>query len=193
MSGKIKLIVFVAIFAAVVAGAVYLYDYLGRQAEEPPASAQTTAASGVDTTTRPENAVLATDFSVEDSSGNDVKLSDMLGKPVVLNFWASWCPPCKKELPDFEKLYTETGGDVVFMMINLTDGSRETKQIAADFISELEYTFPVYYDVDIDAARKYVGQYIPMTYFIDKEGYAVAAKQGQIDEATLRKGIDMIK
>ena len=136
--------------------------------------------------------VKAPDFTVYDESGNEVKLSDFLGKPVVLNFWASWCGPCKREMPDFEETYQQLGSDVQFLMINLTDGNGETVESAASFIKEQGYTFPVFYDTASSAANTYGVYSIPTTYFIDAEGYAVAQATGAIDAGTLQKGIDLI-
>ena len=68
----------------------------------------------------------APDFTVLDKDGNTVRLSEKFGKPIVINFWATWCPPCKQELPDFDKLCKEYGDRIVFMMVNLTDGYRDT-------------------------------------------------------------------
>lgn len=76
--------------------------------------------------TEDPNKNTAPDFPVLDADGNIVRLSDMFGKPVVINFWATWCPPCKRELPDFDRLCREYGDRVVFMMVNLTDGRRDT-------------------------------------------------------------------
>lgn len=76
--------------------------------------------------TEDPNKNTAPDFPVLDADGNIVRLSDMFGKPVVINFWATWCPPCKRELPDFYRLCREYGDRVVFMMVNLTDGRRDT-------------------------------------------------------------------
>lgn len=81
-----------------------------------------------------------------DADGNTVRLSDMFGKPVVINFWATWCPPCKRELPDFDRLCREYGDRVVFMMVNLTDGRRDTVDGTKKFVSEKGYTFPVYFE-----------------------------------------------
>ncbi len=134
----------------------------------------------------------APDFTVYDSQGNEVSLSDFLGKPVVLNFWASWCGPCKREMPDFESIYQELGEDVEFMMVNVTDGSRETRDSAAEFIAGEGYTFPVYYDSQLEAATAYGVYSIPSTYFIDAEGYAVARASGALSADTLQAGIDMI-
>jgi len=135
---------------------------------------------------------LAPDFTVYDADGNEVHLSDFIGKPVVLNFWASWCGPCKSEMPDFDEKYKELGEDIHFLMVNLTDGSRETVKAASAFIDGKGYTFPVLFDKDSDAATTYGIYSIPTTIFIDAKGYAIAQATGAIDADTLQRGIDMI-
>ena len=134
----------------------------------------------------------APDFTVYDKNGKPVKLSDMKGTPVVLNFWASWCPPCKAEMPEFDEIAKEYEGKVAFMMVNLTDGVQETQEKAQAFIDSMGYTFPVYFDKDSDAAYKYGIQSIPTTIFIDANGNLVAGATGAIDGDTLRRGISMI-
>ena len=136
--------------------------------------------------------VKAPDFTAYDLDGNEVHLYDYLGKPIVLNFWASWCGPCQMEMPEFQDKYLELGERVQFLMVNMTDGMRETLQIASDFIEENGYTFPVFYDTASDAANTYGVYSLPTTYFIDGEGYAVAQATGAIDAETLQRGIDMI-
>ena len=132
------------------------------------------------------------DFTVLDGEGKEVRLSDFFGKPIVLNFWASWCPPCKAELPDFEDAYKKYDGEVVFLMVNLTDNQMETVEVAKDFIKTHGYTFPVYYDVNYQAATVYGIRSIPQTYFINAEGEAVASATGMISAAQLEQGIGMI-
>lgn len=141
--------------------------------------------------TEPEKA-MAPDFTVYDLEGNEVHLSDYVGKPIVLNFWASWCGPCQMEMPDFNEKYLKLGEEVHFLMVNMTDGSRETVDTASAFIEKQGYSFPVFYDKDSDAAATYGVYSLPTTYFIDAEGYAVAQAAGAIDAATLQRGIDMV-
>ena len=116
----------------------------------------------------------------------------MKGTPVVLNFWASWCPPCKAEMPEFDEIAKEYADKVAFMMVNLTDGVQETQEKAQAFIDSMGYTFPVYFDKDSDAAYKYGIQSIPTTIFIDANGNLIAGATGAIDGETLRYGISMI-
>lgn len=137
--------------------------------------------------------ISAPDFTVFDANGKKVKLSDFQGKPVVLNFWASWCPPCKGEMPHFNAQYQNAGNDVVFLMIDLTDGERETQTKAENYVKEQGFEFPVYFDSEQQAANIYGISSIPDTFFIDQDGYIVRAYQGAIDEKTLAAGIELIK
>lgn len=142
--------------------------------------------------TNDSSEIPAPDFTVYDIDGDAVSLSDFIGKPVIINFWASWCGPCKMEMPEFEEKYEELGGDIQFLMVNLTDGNRETRETAISYIEESGYTFPVYFDTDQDAAYTYGVYSIPSTYFIGADGSAVAMAQGAIDGSVLDQGISMI-
>ena len=136
----------------------------------------------------------APDFSMRDAEGVSVNLSDFFlnGKPVILNFWASWCPPCKEEMPVFDKLFLELGDSVQFIMLDLTDGQRETQDIGAKFIKEQGYSFPVYFDIDQEGAIAYGIRYIPTTVFINVDGNIAAGAQSALNEEVLRKGIGLI-
>lgn len=146
-----------------------------------------------DSTSSQENQTqTAPDFTVYDFEGNQVKLSDYFGKPIIINFWASWCGPCQMEMPDFDAAYANYKNDIEFLMINMTDGSRETVEIASSFINEKGYSFPVYYDNDYNATITYSVTSLPTTYFLNSNGELAAHAKGAIDAATLQKGIDMI-
>ena len=198
MNNKIKLIVGILVFALVIGGAYVAYDKLSGEyqsntlATNAPAITNPEAPTQAETT-QPQQRMMAPDFTVYDTDGNAVRLSDYFGKPIVLNFWASWCPPCQSEMPEFNEIYLEKGDEYHFLMVNLTDNSRETVESAKTFIYSTGYEFPVYFDKDIDAASKYNTYSIPVTYFIDKDGYLTVYAQGAINRETLLKGMNMIK
>ncbi|MBR5598284.1 MAG: TlpA family protein disulfide reductase [Lachnospiraceae bacterium] len=134
----------------------------------------------------------APDFTVYDLEGNEVHLKDFFGKPIIVNFWASWCGPCKMEMPDFHTAYLDYKDEITFLMVNMTDGSRETVEIASSFINNSDYTFPVYFDTAYNAAITYSVSSLPTTYFLNEKGELIAHAKGAIDANTLQKGIDMI-
>ena len=196
MERKKALLIILLVFVVTLVVATVLYRQLGQtvatdqlEVQTPPATQE---AEETEAQTEPEK-MKAPDFTVYDADGNEVHLTDFVGKPIVLNFWASWCGPCKMEMPDFNEKYLELGEEVQFLMINMTDGSRETVAIASEFIKESGYSFPVFYDTKMDAANTYGAYSLPMTFFIDAEGYPVARATGAIDAETLMRGIDMIR
>ncbi len=200
MSKKKNIIILVLVFVLLIGGASVLYTQLSKddapdglliQGDQNKNDNESqNDKSGTNDTKR--QLTKAPDFTVYDGSGNKVNLSDYIGKPIVLNFWASWCGPCQSEMPDFHEKYLEVGDEIHFLMVNMT-GGRETLSSAKSFISEKRYTFPVFYDTDSDAAMTYNVYSLPTTYFIDAEGHLVAQATGAISADTLQRGIDMIK
>lgn len=197
MEKKAKTILLIGAFALFIGIAVFAYSRLSQRV--PPQNnmivAQTQNEGEVSQTGQDEEKekTKAPDFTVLDADGNSVKLSDLFGKPIVLNFWASWCSPCKGEMPEFNQVYGEVGKDITFMMVNLVDGQRETKETGAQYIEDQDFSFPVYFDTEQDAANAYGIVSIPTTIFIDKDGYIVTGAEGSIDAKILREGIDLIK
>lgn len=148
-----------------------------------------TPAASVEVAPEEAEPVLAPDFTVYDAEGNEVRLSDFAGKPVVLNFWASWCGPCKSELPAFENVWQEFGGDIEFLMVNLTDGVSETVDGVSKFVSKNGFTFPVYFDTAQNAAYTYGVTSIPATALVNADGEIVAAQVGAVSEDSLRNAV----
>ena len=193
---KRVLLIIILALALVLGGAGLLYRQLsaGYTPEQLSLAAgeQVPAASSPAPGEGAEDSQTAPDFTVYDAEGNAEKLSDYFGKPIVLNFWASWCGPCRSEMPDFNVAYENLGDQVQFLMVNMTDGSRETVETAVKFIDDMGYSFPVLYDQDMDAASVYGVYSIPSTYFIAADGTAAAKATGAIDADTLQKGLDLI-
>ena len=128
-------------------------------------SGQDAAPSGQD-----EESAAAPDFAMLNADGETVRLSDFQGTPVVMNFWATWCPPCRQELPHFDEAYAEYGDRVAFLMVDLTDGKQETVEGVQAFMAEQGYIFPVCYDTEMEGAYAYGVNAIPTTYFINADG-----------------------
>lgn len=117
-------------------------------------------------------------FTLIDLEGNEVSLSDYQGKKVFLNFWATWCPPCKGEMPDMEVLHNEIDeSEVVILAINLGDEERLIKR----FIEGEEFTFKVLQDRENAVAAQYMISSIPISYLIDENGEIVKKVVGAMN------------
>lgn len=107
------------------------------------------------------------DFTLTDLEGKSVKLSDLKGKKVLLNFWATWCPPCQAEMPDMEKFYAETKDtDLVILAVNIG----EDRETAKSFMEKSGYSFRVLLDTGSEVAALYNIRAIPTSYFINSDG-----------------------
>jgi cytochrome c-type biogenesis protein len=141
----------------------------------------------------------AIDFTLTDQYGNSHTLSDYKGKVVFLNFWATWCPPCRQEMPDIEKLYKDFNfnqDEVIILGVasprsDLNTYTREgTKEEVIDFINENDYTFPILFDETGDVFFDYYVQSLPTTYFINEEGNIYGYYPGMMTESIMRRAIE---
>ena len=199
MKKEFKLILLLLSLVIIIGAAFLLYDrYADSALGDNLAVTESTVSkeeynSNSESDATSEDVPLAPDFTVYDINGNKIKLSDFIGKKVIVNFWASWCGPCKNEMPDFQKAYEAYGDDIVFMMVNMTDGTSETIKSATKFIENAGYSFPVYFDTEESALYAYYVYSIPATYFINSDGTLAAYARGMINEKALETGIDMLK
>ncbi|MEG1930594.1 MAG: TlpA disulfide reductase family protein [Anaerovorax sp.] len=159
--------------------AFFIYQSLGKS-YDPPSLA-------------PEETAAATDFSVMDSQGERVQLSDFYGKPIIVNLWATWCPYCREEMPMLEEKYKQYGEDIVFLMIDIADGKQETVEIAKAYIEDNGFTFPVYFDTDLEAIYAYnPSGTLPFTFFIDKSGTLSSYQPGKLSKEALDRTIESL-
>ncbi|MBU8731635.1 TlpA disulfide reductase family protein [Cytobacillus sp. FSL W8-0315] len=136
-----------------------------------------------------EKGNLAPDFELTDMEGNPVKLSDYRGKAVLLNFWASWCPPCRAEMPHMEKLYNKYKDENFdILAVNLTNTEKNSGD-AEKFVKELGLTFTIPMDVKGEAGSDYNIMAYPTSYFIDSDGVIREKVLGALNEEYMEKEI----
>jgi peroxiredoxin len=110
---------------------------------------------------------LAPDFTLASTSGETVSLSDYRGKRVMVNFWGTWCPPCRAEMPDMEKFYQEN--DVEILAVNLTPTESNVSDVT-EFIDEFGLSFQVLLDEELAVSSKYGIQPVPTSFMVDSKG-----------------------
>lgn len=174
----------IPIFAAVLALAVVAW------VARPTGDSDSVVAVGMIDTWRPEVGKVAPDFALVDLRDAEklVQLSDFRGKTVVLNWYATWCGPCRAELPDFEEVYQQLDGEVVILALNL----QESPEAAAKMLDEVGATFPGASDAEGDIASHYGIRGMPTTFFIDAEGIIRMSGSGRITRETLHSELALL-
>ena len=136
------------------------------------------------------NSAKAPNFNLKDQYGVVHSLENYKGKVIFLNFWATWCPPCKKEMPDVESIYKEYGEnkkDVIILGIN-SEKENEVKK----FLKDRGYTFPTVIDENSEVMRKYFIQAFPTSFVIDKEGNVYGYVMGGLTKEQIKQIIEEV-
>lgn len=188
MNEKKKLLVSLLALVVVLGAAAVFYNSWKDRVD--PTTGKTAQSASAEASA--ESAALeAPDFTMQDAAGTDVLLSDFEGKPVVLNFWTSWCGYCKQEMPDFEEAYQTYGEDVQFIMLNSVTGERNA-QDGVNYMASQDFTFPVYYDSYGEGVNTYGLRGYPATVVVDAEGYVTYARSGMMSGEDLVAEIEAV-
>ena len=147
-----------------------------------------------DTNSEEDKKIEALDFTLYDQYGKEHKLSDYRGKKVFLNFWATWCPPCRAEMPHIEDLYKEyenNSKDVIILGVASPNVGKEgNQQYIEDFLKENNYTFPVVFDDGGMLSYQYGFSSLPSTLIIDEDGYITKYIPGAMNKSTMKSLIE---
>ena len=130
------------------------------------------------TASAPEVGRLAPDLALHQLEGKELSLSDLRGQLVVLNFWVTWCPPCRTEIPALEQVWQERGDDVMVIGVNV----QENPAVVEAFVADYGMSYPVVLDPEGEAARLYRVRAFPTTYFIDRQGRIARVFNGPLTE-----------
>ena len=182
---KYGFILWIMVFAVVMVGGYYLTENLKDKSIEKPSQTVTeTPASSAYEKYKVESG-FKPNFTIMNALGKNVSLSDYKGQIVILNFWASWCPPCVDEMPELQAVHDSLGEGKVLLAINLTDGQRETRILADRFLEKNGYDMNVLYDTEGKAYTPFGITSIPQTFIIDREGMVIYGIAGATDKKTI--------
>jgi peroxiredoxin len=139
--------------------------------------------------TKPQASKPAQDFALKDITGKEVKLSSLKGKAVMVNFWATWCHPCREEIPDLQKSYEENK-DKGFIILGVN--IKENKSKVSKFVEDYKITYPVLLDIDGSVSNEYHVFGVPMSFFIDKNGIIKDSFVGMMTKEDISKRLEAI-
>jgi peroxiredoxin len=132
----------------------------------------------------------AHDFSLPDLEGNEVALADFEGRPVIVNFWATWCPPCRLEMPEFERIYQAYANDgLVILAIN---ESEQAEQVNEFFYDEMNFSYTPLLDEESAVGDAYGAVGLPATFFVDAGGQVTAVHRGALTQTQIEKYLEEI-
>lgn len=135
---------------------------------------------------------IAPNFELVDVRSNKpVQLASLRGKPVLVNFWGTWCPPCRQEMPEMQRIYDKYKGDLV--MVGVSMGPRDNPDLVKGFVDQASYTWTFIHDADSGVATHYQAYSIPTSYFIDKDGVIRARHIGAMNSDMMEQYLTRTK
>ncbi len=134
----------------------------------------------------------ATDFVFQDQYGKEYRLSDLYGKPTIINFFATWCPPCQAELPYFNEAYAIYQDQINFLVLDLVDSGSETVDNGLAFIASNGYSFPLYFDSYGEGYGIFGTGYIPVTVLLSADGGVIDTHVGGLSQQELAEMIERL-
>ena len=177
-----SVVLLVAIFAVI----VFLLSIRSAQQGTQGAGGNGVSANMAGLDTAPRAGALAPDFSLVDVHTNQpLTLSSLRGKPVFVNFWGTWCPPCRAEMPEMQRLYDKYPGQLE--MVGISMGPRDFPEQVKNFVDQYKYPWTFIHDPDYSVATAYQVAAIPSSYFIDKDGVIKAVQVGAMDLARMER------
>jgi peroxiredoxin len=163
-----------------------IYDFSQNKKEQSSTATQTIELEDVDIGIKKGNR--APNFTLLDFEGNEVELSDFIGKKVILNFWATWCPPCRAEMPHMEKVYKKNSDEVVVLAVNLTNTEKSNSGVQ-EFVEEFKLSFPIVMDTKGEVSGQYQVFAYPTSFIIDSQGIIQEIYMGAINEDIMKKSL----
>lgn len=140
----------------------------------------------------PQAGFLAPDFELKSLTGETVKLADLRGQAVLVNLWATWCPPCREEMPALEKMYNEYS-DQGFIVLGVNMTRQDDAQAVGPFVEKYRITFPILLDENGNMGNAYQMKSLPSSYFVNRDGVITEVViGGPMAEALLRTRIEQI-
>jgi len=133
-----------------------------------------------------ESGAPAPDFTLRTPDGKLVSLVDFRGKPVVINFWATWCPPCRSEMPDMQQLSDERAGDLVILAVNM----QEAPDPVRGFVEKYGLKFAIVLDTSGQVSQAYRVASLPTSVFVDREGKVSSSYTGALNRSAMAKRVD---
>ncbi|MFZ6028407.1 MAG: peroxiredoxin family protein [Chloroflexota bacterium] len=146
--------------------------------------------SAHEVTVAPQTGLLAPNFTLFNSGEKEFRLSDFRGRPVLINFWASWCPPCRAEMPAMQRVYEEYEAQG-FVILAVNAANQDSNPAAQAFASELGLSFPILFDTDGEVGNLYRAGALPTSFFVDPQGIVQEVViGGPMSEALLRTRVE---